>query len=147
VRDDGADGGEVAERRAKAARHHPVGGRLVMVVAMGAGADQRDFVHNAAHVRQQLANMRAGYIGGDGPIDAANLFRRIRLEIEAVMVRQPAAQIDEDDRASPRLPPIGRRIVRFRLQRAGKRQAADGADAEKIAAREAVAAMRFPSQK
>ena len=55
VRHDGADGRVVAEGRAEPAREHPVGRRLVVVVAVRPGADQREPVAPRGQSRHQIA--------------------------------------------------------------------------------------------
>ena len=83
-----------------------------MIVVVRPGANQRDLVHDPRHPRQQLADLRAGNVARDRPIDSANFLGRFGLEIEAIVMRQPAAEIDEDDRACPRFAPV-RRLLRF----------------------------------
>ena len=51
LRDDRAHRGVIAERRAEAAREHPVRGGLVVVVVVRAGADERELVHRLRHFR------------------------------------------------------------------------------------------------
>ena len=49
--------------------------------------DRRQFVHHARHARQQLADPRSGHIRCDRMVDAADFFRRLGFEIEAIELR------------------------------------------------------------
>src|SRR5262249_46320902 len=133
----------VAERRAEAAAQHPIGRRLVVVVVVRPGAHQGYFVHAAGHVRQQLADLQAGDVAVDLLVLAADLGRSLGLGVEAVVVRQPAAEEDEDDRLRPVLPRRGQRLS---SQQGRQPQRPDGADAEEVAPRDAVTAGRLPAE-
>jgi hypothetical protein len=76
----------------------------VVIVLVGAGADEADLVHHLRHVRQQLADLQPRHARGDAAVFAADLLHRVRLEIEGVVVRDPATKKDEDHRlrAAPR---------------------------------------------
>src|SRR3989442_1602905 len=70
-----------------------------IVPAMGRAihrANRHQFVHHACQPRQVLAYWDARHIGGDRLKLAADFGRRIRLEIEHVLVRRSAAQVDHD---------------------------------------------------
>ena len=129
---DGPDGRVVAERRAEPAGQHPVGGRLVVVVVVRPGPHERDLVHRLRQERQLLAELQAGDARADGLVVAADLGRGVRLRVEAVVVRQPAAEEDEDDGLGPRaLSLLGAGLG---LEHGGEREAGDpeAADAEEI---------------
>ena len=70
-------------------------------------ADDRELIHHLREPRHQLADLYSGHVGRDRLEFPANLGRRIRLEIEHVLVRWPSRQVDHDDRlmgrADPRL--------------------------------------------
>ncbi len=132
--------GIVAERRAEAAAQDPVGRGFVMVVIVRTRANESDFIHHAGHARQQLADVRAGNVRGDWTIDAADLLGSLRLEIEAVMMRKPAAQVNENHRLGPRLPAIGSSMRLGRQQSwQAQSQSRQSAHAQEITARDAIA--------
>ena len=58
---------------------------------------QADLVHLPGHARQEIADLQPGHVGGDWPVNAADFFGGVRFQIEAVVVRQPAAKVDEND--------------------------------------------------
>ena len=97
VGDHGAHRRIVAERRTESAAQHPVGGRLVMVVVVSAGAHQREAIHHLGHARQHLADAQAGHARINGLVIAANFSRRVRFGIERIVVGETAAEINEQD--------------------------------------------------
>ena len=99
LRDDRAELRPAARRRRLA--------RMVAVedldgVVIGLVADERadddELVHDPGQPRQRLADLDAGDVGRDRPPRAGDLLRRVGLEVEHVLVRRPADQVDQDDR-------------------------------------------------
>src|SRR5438132_7410524 len=88
-----------------------------------------------------LANLDAGNFSIDRLELAANFRRRVLLEIEHILVRRPARQKDHDDRLV-RFANAGLRLgaQEFRQCQTAQRE---GADPEKIPARNAVTKTRF----
>ena len=111
-------------------------------VVRAAGADDRADRHQLVHLRgdprQMLADLDARHVGLDRLELAADLGRRVHLQIEHVLVRRPAGQEDHDDRlcASRRMP-----ATALGPQNLRQRQAAQGqpADLQKRSPRQAVA--------
>jgi hypothetical protein len=87
---------------------------LALESVVGAGrADQRsdegEPISDAGQLRQQLTDVQTGDLRGDRPELAADLDRRVRLQVDRVHVRRPAVEVDVDDRPGGRLDP--RRIL------------------------------------
>ena len=59
-------------------------------------ADAGPFIHDARHVRQQLADLDAGHVGGNGVQDASIFLRRVGLEINEILMRRRAGHVDHD---------------------------------------------------
>ena len=132
-----------AELRPTAAR-----GRLAGVVAVvhldgvvvGLVADQRadddELVHDPGQPREGFANLDAGDVGGGRLPRAGDFLGGVGLEIEHVLVRRAADQVDQDHRLVRRPDPGGR----LGPQEAGQGEAAkaQGADPEEAAAGQAV---------
>ena len=115
-------------------------GRPVVGVVVPERADQRELVHLPADARQVLADADAGDVGVDRLELAAELGRRIGLQVPGVDGAEPAVQEQEDQRnVLRRLPLVGG--PGLPLEQRGQRQAeeAGGAQAKEIAAGEAVA--------
>ena len=72
---------------------------IAMVInRVGDRADDRELVGNTGDERQMLANLDAWHVGGNGPEFTANFRRRIQFEIERVLMRRPARQVNHDHR-------------------------------------------------
>ena len=106
-------------------------------VGIGQRADERELVGHLREAGEQLANLHAGDVRGDGSELAANLAGRIRLEVEHVNVRRPARQINVDDG----LVRLARAGERFELEQLREGQATRGhaTDFEELAAGHPVA--------
>ncbi len=102
----------------------------MIVLRADDAANERELVRHLRHQRQVLADFDAGNVRLDRLELAADFRRRIHLQIERVLVRRPARQINHDDRFV-RSPDAGRR---FRLEKFRQRRAAQGkpANLEKI---------------
>ena len=61
-------------------------------------ADAGPFIHDARHVWQQLADLDAGHVGGNGVQVAAIFLGRIGLEINEILVRRRPGHVDHDYR-------------------------------------------------
>ena len=72
--------------------------RRMLVPRPDQRADDSELIHHLREPRHQLADLYSGHVGRDRLEFPANLGRRIRLEIEHVLVRRPSRQVDHDDR-------------------------------------------------
>ena len=109
---------QLGDRRAEL---RPAAGRrrLLRVVAVedldgvvvGLVADQRadddELVHHPRQPRERLADLDAGDVGRDRPPRPGDLLRGVGLEVEHVLVRRPADQVDQDDRLVRPPPRLG----------------------------------------
>ncbi len=86
-------GGELAP----AGQHHQVSGGVV-VGGMGQRPHQRPQVRAGGQAGQVLADLHAGGACGDGLELAADVRRRVRFHVEAVVLAQPARQENKDHR-------------------------------------------------
>ena len=68
------------------AGQHVMIGRPVVRVVMAERTDQRELVHLPGELRQMLADLDAGHVGGDRLELAAELGRGIGLEVQVSMV-------------------------------------------------------------
>src|SRR5258708_33902919 len=78
----------------------PAGHALETVVPVGGPnhrADKDGFIGQACELLKNLANFNPRNVGLDRTEFAANLFRRVRLEIPQILVWRPAAGKDIDD--------------------------------------------------
>jgi hypothetical protein len=105
----------------------------VVVVAVGAGADEADLVHRLRHLRQQLAHLQPRHVGVDRLVLPADVFGGLGLGVERVVLRLAAAEEDEDHRLGAGLRGDARAgragVVAERLlhgQEVGQRQADGG---------------------
>ncbi len=90
--------------------------------------------------RQLFADRKAGNDGVDRRVLAADLVRSVGLGVEAVVVREAAAEIDEDDRLGP-LTVLLRTPLGFCLQQGGQGEPgqSERPDAKEVAAGGAIA--------
>src|SRR5262249_10987414 len=108
-------------------------------------ADDRQAVHEPRLERQNLTDLDARHAGRDRLERSTDVYRSVRLGIKRVDVARGAAQEHHDD------PPVGlvsdRSAAGTEAQQVGKSQSADfqGANAEEVAARDAIAESRLQS--
>ena len=102
-------------------------------VAADDRADRHELVHHSRNPREQLADLDPRHVRLDGLELAADLARRIRLDIPHVLMRRPARQEDVDDR----LVRSARARLGFRSQQLRQAEPAEhhAADLEKVATR------------
>ena len=102
-------------------------------------AEHCHLVEHSCHPRQQLADLHAGDLGGDRPELAPNLFGGFRLQVERVLMRQAARQVDHDHGLVRPARTVPCRCLG--TQQLGERQAPQRqtADLEERPARDAVA--------
>ena len=108
-------------------------------VVVGLVADQRahddQLVHDPGQARKGLADLDAGDVGGDRPPRAGDFLGRVRLQIEHVLMRRPADQVDQDHRFLRR-PHAGGRLGPQQLrqgesaERRGRRSGGNSAGTE-----------------
>ena len=108
------------------AGQHPLRAHAVAGVGVVRRADDGELVHDLGLLRQVLADLDAGHVGGDRLELAAELGRGVRLEIVHVDVAGPAGLPDQDDRLAVRW----RCPVRPEPEQARQRQAAEGERAD-----------------
>jgi len=84
-------------------------------------ANESELIGDARHFGHQFADLETGNPRGDWPEFAADLDRRIGLEIDHVLVGRTAVQVDVDDRLVRRRNPCGG----FGPQETGQRQSAN----------------------
>ena len=119
-----------------------------MVILVRAGADEADLVHRLRHLREQVADFETGDVGRNLGILAANLLHRAGLQVERVVMRQSAAEIDEQHRLSARRFALGRiggcRDGFFPREQIGQRkpERRERANADEVAPRDAAAQRR-----
>ena len=88
-----------------------------MIVVVRSRPDERHLVHVGRHLRQQLTHLSPRHVRGDRRVLPANLGRRFRLHVKAVVMRQPTAEINQNHRLRPSRPSrplptlLGRRLV------------------------------------
>src|SRR5215203_386539 len=70
----------------------------MIVLRSDHAANERELVRHPGHQRKVLANFDARDIGTDWFEFAADLGRRIHLEVERILVRWPTREINHDDR-------------------------------------------------
>ena len=58
----------------------------MVIVLVGAGAHEADFVHDLRDLWHQLADLESRNRGGNAFVFPANLLHRLRLQIKAVVV-------------------------------------------------------------
>ena len=126
--------------------HRPAAFGLIdgmFVVNAAERADQREFIADGREFRHEMADLHPRHVGGNRMEFAANLRRRIGLEIEGVDMRRTALQIDIDDRVIVHRAGRGRRFGPQQIGQSQISQAetadAQGADPEKISPRDAIA--------
>ena len=101
-------------------------------------ADERQFIGDPGLQRHQLRNVKARNVGLNRLELAANLGRRLRLEVVHVEVTRPAVQADHDDRLARRA--VRRRRLRAQPQQIGQRErSAQEPNMQEIAAADAIA--------
>ncbi len=110
---------------------------VVPVVAIRHGADQRAAIHHLGEARQMLGDLETRNIGGDGLEFAADLGRRIHLQIEDILMRRAARQEDHDHRLVRRTA-HARRGLSAKDLRQTEAAEHETADLEEITPREAV---------
>src|SRR5579872_3413034 len=110
-------------------------------VVLIAGADKRsddgELVHHRRNLGHVLANLDAGDVGLDRLELAADIGRRVGLQVEHVLMRRAAGQVDHDDRlvgGSDARRGLGSQHVRER--KPAQRQPADS---QEVTSRETVA--------
>ena len=72
--------------------------RIVAVVFVRVGADQRGPVHDLGDLRQQFADLRPGNRAGDRLQLAADIGGSLRLEVEHVLMGRASEEVDQDHR-------------------------------------------------
>ena len=87
-----------ARRQIRPARQHDVMAGRVVVRAVRQRTHQRPEVAPLGQARQMLADIDSGRPRGDRPELAADALRRIRLEVEALQLRQSTGEENIDDR-------------------------------------------------
>ena len=142
--------GRALQLREHGAERGPAAGRLVarepprlalegVVVVNRADhrADEDELVHDGSGAREQLADLDAGDVRRDGFQLAANLARRVHLQVEHILMRRAAGQEDVDDGL------VRFADARLRLDaqqvREGKPAEAQRPDAQEVAPRLAIA--------
>ena len=110
--------------------------RVVVGLVADQRADDDELVHDPGEPGKGLANLDAGDVGRDRLPRAGDFLGGVGLEIEHVLVRRAADQVDQDDRLVRRADPGGR----LSPQEAGEGEAAkpQGPDPEEAAAGQAV---------
>ena len=126
----------IAKRRTEAARHAPSWSPFRDGRCCVAAAQRGRLIHRLRHLREQFADLQAGHIRRNRFVLPANIFGRVGLGIEAVVMRQPATEINKHNRLGPgfRRALLPGRLLR--TQHRGQRQAERGqsADAQKVPA-------------
>ena len=69
---------------------------VVFVARADEGANDRELVHHLRDVGHQFADLDAGHFGLDRLEVAANVGGRVHLQVEHILVRRPAGQVDHD---------------------------------------------------
>src|SRR5215204_1866306 len=94
--DDRAEARELDRLEGHVAGEQVVDRPLVVGFTRGDGTDDGILVRLSGGVRQVLANLNAGHVGGDGLERPSNLRRGIGLEVKRVKVRGPSTLPDEN---------------------------------------------------
>ena len=97
-----AHGRVISEGRTKPPRQDPIRGRLMVIILVGAGTHEADFVHDLGDLWHKFADLEAWNRGGNAFVFPANLLHRLRLHIKAVVVRNPATEINQHHGFRPR---------------------------------------------
>ena len=78
--------------------HHHV--RLMIAVPAIDGTNEREFIEHGCLFRQELADMGARQLRGDGLEGATNFNRHVRLWVPGIDLRGAAGHPEKDDRLS-----------------------------------------------
>ena len=96
--EDGADGRPTAGRLGSL--QFATGEALDRVVSASGsdhGANDRELIHHAGHLREEFADLDAGDVGGDGVKFAANAGGGFRFDVPHVLVWRATSEEDHDD--------------------------------------------------
>ena len=143
---DGAKGRPTAGRRFGAAERASGHALISVVVRIGAdnGSNDCQAIHDGGHFGKVFADLNAGNFGGNGFEFSSNFGRRLRFQVEHVLMRRASGQEDHNDRlVRAAVSGIG---VGAEQVRQGQSAQSESSDFEKVAARNAVAKLRCVSR-